>query len=430
MKKLASLRNTKGYYGWYLLAALWFIYCINVSIPTYGVTVINSSMATSLNWQRSQLGMGLSVFQIFQGLAGPLVSLMLIKKGIKITLLTGTCIMLVSTFCLAVFVNSQMTFVIFYGVFFAVGVAFGGVVPIMSNLSYWFDKRRALSFSIIASATGVGVFLLVPAVNRIIGRSGWASAWYLVDVLFIAALILIILMVVNNPAEMGLKPDGPMRKSSSHKEKKTVHKTKEDWRFIEVLKTRSVWFVFVSSMLRNVVYFTCIGHSIVFLQDVGFTPAFAGMSIAFLTLFGTLGRLVAGLFGDRVSPRLLIVISQILMVLGVVFLSRATSRADVYLFAIFMGSGFGLSYIIGMSMMADYYGVKAFSTIIGVLSPIFMVLGSFGPLTAGIIYDRTGSYSLAFNGLIVMMFLASLLILFAKIPVKKKRDFDPILDRK
>lgn len=428
MKKLASLRNTKGFYGWYLLAALWIIYCINVSIPTYGVTVINSSMATALNWQRSQLGLGLSVFQIFQGLAGPLVSLMLIKKGIKNTLLFGTCIMLVSSFCLAVFVNSQMTFVIFYGVFFAVGVAFGGVVPVMSNLSYWFDKRRALSFSIISSATGVGVFLLVPAVNKIIAKSGWASAWYLVDVLFIAALILIVLMVVNNPAEMGLKPDGPIRKSSSHTVKKSVHKTKEEWLFTEALKTRSVWFGFISSMLRNVVYFTCIGHSIVYLQDIGFTPAFAGMSIAFLTLFGTLGRLVAGLFGDRVSPRLLIVISQILIILGVVFLSRATSRTDVYLFAIFMGSGFGLSYIIGMSMVADYYGAKAFSTILGVLSPIFMVLGSFGPLTAGIIYDRTGSYSLTFKGLIILMLLASVLILFARIPIKKNVRLNPVLD--
>jgi len=196
------------------------------------------------------------------------------------------------------------------------------------------------------------------------------------------------------------------------------------------LRSRSVWFCFISSTLRNVVYFTCIGHSIVYLQDVGFTPAFAGMAIAFLTLFGTLGRLAAGVLGDKISPRLLICISQILMIFGVVFLSRATGRADVYLFAIFMGSGFGLSYIIGSSMLADYYGAKAFSTILGVLAPVFTVIGSFGPITAGYIYDKTGSYNIAFNGLIVMLVLGSIIILFAKIPVKKHIVFDPILDRK
>ena len=80
-----------SFYGWKLLAAFWFIYLVNLGYPTYGSSVVNAYMATSLHLDRAMLGLAFSVYMLMVGLPGPVVAVIVNRIGVRWTLLIGSC---------------------------------------------------------------------------------------------------------------------------------------------------------------------------------------------------------------------------------------------------------------------------------------------------------------------------------------------------
>ena len=67
-------------------------------------------------------------------------------------------------------------------------------------------------------------------------------------------------------------------------------------------------------------------------------------------------------------------------------------------------------------MQADYFGIRNFGTIMGLMSSISMLGGLFSPVVAGWIFDVTGSYSVAWQLFGITTIPSILLILLAKPP--------------
>jgi MFS family permease len=65
---------------------------------------------------------------------------------------------------------------------------------------------------------------------------------------------------------------------------------------------------------------------------------------------------------------------------------------------------------------ADYFGTKAFATIQGVSRTVQTVGTFLGPLIAGVVYDLTKSYAIAFTIFAVVSLLATLLMFLARRP--------------
>jgi MFS family permease len=68
------------------------------------------------------------------------------------------------------------------------------------------------------------------------------------------------------------------------------------------------------------------------------------------------------------------------------------------------------------AIRADYFGSAAFGTISGASSMVAMLGMMGGPLVAGILADRTGSYRPGFTVLAVLAFLGAFYFLLARRP--------------
>ena len=73
--------GTKRFYGWVVVASLWVIYFLNVGFPMYGGQTVNTFMADEMGFNRTILGLGFSLFNLFQGLPGPLIGLTIQKRA-------------------------------------------------------------------------------------------------------------------------------------------------------------------------------------------------------------------------------------------------------------------------------------------------------------------------------------------------------------
>src|SRR5512136_286535 len=96
------------FYGWRLLAAFWAISVVNLAFPNYGSSVMNPYMAADLQLDRRMLGLPYSVFVLMSGLPGPLIALLINRKGVRLTLVIGGLLVLAGSLAMALFVNSGM----------------------------------------------------------------------------------------------------------------------------------------------------------------------------------------------------------------------------------------------------------------------------------------------------------------------------------
>jgi hypothetical protein len=66
--------------------------------------------------------------------------------------------------------------------------------------------------------------------------------------------------------------------------------------------------------------------------------------------------------------------------------------------------GHAISVALGQIMVADYFGARRFGTLRGLSASLHMPVGVALPIVAGLMFDRTGNYFLAFSifGMVAM----------------------------
>ena len=81
-----------------------------------------------------------------------------------------------------------------------------------------------------------------------------------------------------------------------------------------------------------------------------------------------------------------------------------------YLFAVIFGIAYGGLGVVQLALVSDIFGRRHLGTIMGVLEVGFSSGSGIGALIGGLIFDVTGSYSVAFTIGAVTILLISLFI--------------------
>jgi len=100
-------------------------------------------------------------------------------------------------------------------------------------------------------------------------------------------------------------------------------------------------------------------------------------------------------------------------------LALATAFWMVLLFAVLHGLSWGMRGPLMAAIRADYFGSGSFGMITGVSSMVIMFGMMLGPLVAGILADRTGSYVPGFSVLAACAAAGSVAFLLARRPAAR-----------
>jgi MFS family permease len=71
-----------------------------------------------------------------------------------------------------------------------------------------------------------------------------------------------------------------------------------------------------------------------------------------------------------------------------------------------------------MALPANYFGMRAYAPVLGILMAVGTTAGAAGPFAAGYTFDHFGSYTPAFYWVSGLSFAAAVLLLFMRPPVK------------
>ena len=395
----ATTTVSEKFYGWANLRTLFAIYLLVMGMVFYGFNVIFPEMITDMGWSRGDASWAQSIRGILIGLSTPFVALFINRYGAQKSMLFGLSILTVGLFLLGTVTSELWHWIVLWGLLMPLGFAFGGVVPIQTTVSYWFNRKRSMALGLVMTAGGVGGFIAQPFYAWLIAHFGsWQMGWLVAGCCAFAAA-LCALMIKGKPEEYDQIPDGTREQVAALSPTQSAAKTyqsKVSWSLADAIRTPALWFILIIVMSQVMPLYMITVHGIFHLRDSGFERMQAASILSFLIAGSAVARFPIGWLGDRLEPRYIIVILHSLMLLAFLMIWQAPSLLMTTIAAPIFGFAFGGGVVMAPSLVANYFGRESFATINGFLLPIQVIFASAVPVGAGYLVDKVGNYDLAF----------------------------------
>jgi MFS family permease len=186
--------------------------------------------------------------------------------------------------------------------------------------------------------------------------------------------------------------------------------------YVAALRSRTFLFLTVASGLFSSAYLGAVVHLVPLLRANGLALATAASVSGLAGLFGIIGRLSTGYLLDRLPTRpigTVVFLSPILA--GWLLLSGRGSLLFSSVAVAILGLAIGAEYDIVTFIAARRFGREVFGSIYSIFTAIIGVCSALGPILAGMVFDRTGSYDLYLMMIMAMVLVGAILI--AWVPV-------------
>lgn len=434
-----KVTSKDGFYGWINLAVVFFFY-IAMMLMLSCFTVFLPSWLDEFKWSAGSASGSQQTGMILSGLAAPFVGRYIMKRGTKRAIILGNVLNVAGLLLLAR-QNHMWQLYLGNGVLIGMGLAIGGMLAIMTVINNWFILKRSIALAVSMASMGLSGSVMIPTLIKLIDSIGWRDTY-----LLIAAVVTVFCIIIpgiflrNKPEDLGQVPDGPSsRKSGAASMEKLVHenlyKTPVEFTAREAMRTRALWLLVAYGTLQFFTLNIMMTQHLNFLYNIGISQNVAGWAVGSFNAIMAFSQLGIGFLGLRFKMHYLAIIAMAIGVAGFGCLLIAAAFTEfpilVFIYCALLGIGFGIQSIAMGNLFPDYFGRTEFPKIMGYTMPITILISSFGPTTAGIILDKTGSYSFAFQLCLGVTIVGLICIVLARPPAHpslKNKQSPGILD--
>jgi MFS family permease len=387
------------FYGWWIVAGSFLTLLVAVGLGIYAPPVFLVPLQEHFGWSRAAIAGGPSLAALVTGLLSPLVGSWVDRYGPRRLMALGAVVMAIT---FALFGSMQSLWQLYaISVIAALGVSCTAFIPNQTLISSWFEKRAGLAMGIALAGIGVGGLTIAPLGAALIEQLGWRLAYVgLACLVPLVVLPTTLLLVRNDPADLGLRPDG----EPADADERTKRGGRDDpsppkragLELSEALSSRNFWILALFNFLRVFGVTSLIGHLAAYLSDVGFERQLAAGALGLVVGVSVFGRLGSGFLADRL-PRKWIACGVVSMQAAAMpLLFAVTSFGVLPAFVILFGLAQGGGAVLLPLLVGHAFGLRAFGRILGAMMIAATFGGALGPVLTGWIFDRTGSYELAF----------------------------------
>ena len=380
------------FYGWWVVGATASIVFLTGGTFFYGFSALFNPIEDEFGWSRASVSFAYSLRSEVGGLAALAVGFLVDRFGSRRLMVIGVVLVAIG-FMLLSRIHSLPAF---YGavIVIAIGMSATGGPVGMVAIAHWFRRKRGRALALMTAGAGTsGVMVLV--LEGLIQSFGWRDAVFLMGVVQLAVCVPLALTIRNKPADLGLMPDGdPVVRADGSA---AVAVAAEGLTAVQAIKLPSFWLMAMAVMLTNLGMIAVIVHQIpYFTKSLGLSEGLAAGTVAAMTLISLSGRFGFGAMADAIDKRFVLATSFGLC--AVALLMYATlyeSWQIIYALPVF-AIGWGGIIPVRPAFQAEYFGMKAFGAIQGIVFTVATLGGLIGPVFAGWMYDETESYRLAF----------------------------------
>lgn len=410
----------KLFHGWKIVAAGAGIQALQSGLLTQAYGNYAVLLQRQFDWSKTSLSLAFSLMRAESGLLGPAQGWALEVFGAKNVMRFGVVVMAAGMAGFGL-IQNLWQFFLAMGLA-AVGASLSGFLSVTSTTVQWFERNRAKALSLSGTGFAIGG-IATPGVVWVLRTVGWRGTAFLSALVILVVAFPLCSLFGQSPVDRGDHVDGIPPEDKADRPSMAEGVSDRHFTASEALRTRAFWMISLGHGVALLVVGAVIAHLSLYLtSEQGFTLQEASFVAGGMPLLQFVGMLGGGVLGDRFNKRLLASVAMIGHMSGLLLLTYATSRWMIWMFVPLHGLAWGVRGPLMQALRADYFGSTSFAKIMGFSSMIVMMGMMGGPLIAGTLADRTGSYQLGFTILACIAGAGFIFFVLATPPKQPTRD--------
>jgi predicted MFS family arabinose efflux permease len=375
-----------------LICAVGIVFLAYGSRQSLGIFL--KPITNDLGWTRESFSLVIGTQALIYGIAAPFVGAIADKWGPVRVLLVAAVVYSLGIFMMteAVTPTGMLLSSSVLGGAGSAGCALSLVLAVASRIAP--EKSRGLWLGIITSGGTGGQLVLIPGAQMLIDSYGWDAALLTLAVLVLLILPLALIMGASGGESVNSKKEGQSLKQA----------------LSEARQHKGFWLLVIG-------FFTCgfqvqfiVAHFSAYVTDQSISPIVAATALGIVGLFNMIGTWISGWLGDQYRKKYLLALLYFFRsLLFMIFILIPISPLSIYIFAASIGLLWLATVPLTSGIVFGMFGARYMATLYGI---VFLghQAGSFTSVwLGGFVFDRTGSYDIAWWIIIIGGALASLL---------------------
>ncbi len=349
------------------------------SVGIWSVVVVLPTVQTEFNTLRGGASLPFTCTMLGYAAGNVVMGRLTDRLGIVVPVLIGA-VMLGAGYFLAAHASSLWQFALLSTV-----IGFGsaaGFAPLISDLSHWFRKRRALAVSIAASGTYLAGALWPLVVDHFQFVYGWRATHTGIGLFVPVMMVPLVLALTRKPAA----------DTYAAAEMATMAARGELGLSANTLQTILMVAGFSCCMAMSMPQV----HIVAYCGDLGYGVSIGAQIISLMLGLGVVSRISSGAIADRIGAGPMLLIGSAMQATALLLYLFFNSLNSLWvisgLFGLFQGGIVPMYPVI----IRQFLPPREAGTRISLVLMATVIGMACGGLASGLIYDATHSYRLAF----------------------------------
>ena len=300
----AQQRRQGIYYGWYMVGTAMFIAAVTTGARNgFGVFVL--PMSEAFEWNRTTISVAAGMGWLVNGVTQPFLGHLFDKFNSRKVVLVSLLVVGLATAGLSL--TFHYLFLIFiFSLVLSTAMSGASIGTLMPLLARWFQKRRTFVLGLVAAGTSIGGLILIPFSGYLVELFNWRVSWIALGaIVTFLALPMGFMFLRNNPAEMGLLPDGDPEATTDTAKPAPARRRGlfEVEKWYESLRTPPIWNLSIAYTVCGITVGIISIHFVPYSQEhVGMSLTTAGLIFGILTGLNVFWSYRRGLVGRPFWP--------------------------------------------------------------------------------------------------------------------------------
>jgi len=378
-----AVMKRKIFYGWWIAAVAFLTLMLTVGVPFYGLPFFYDYFQNDFGWSRAQVTSGIGIATILVLPPGGLI----IARFTPRTLLVAGILLLSASLSGFALMHGNLFFYYAMWSLFMLGYLCAGPIPHQVLIARWFARRRGVAMAVAYLGLGLGGAISQKYVALPLIRSfGWRAALFAVGLALLALIPLVLAVVKNAPADLGLVPLG--------------HNGAGEIKVLPMATRRLIhsapfWLLAFGSFASIGSIGSINQHMKLLFGDAGVPAAVAADTTFVMLISSLLGRSIMGWMADWLPKKYVMLAAYLLIATPLPLLFFAGQPRVPFIFGALFGFGLGADYMLIPLMAADLFGTGSLTRVMGILLPADSIAQTFCPLLVGVLYAHAGNYTAA-----------------------------------
>ncbi len=375
-------------YAWVVVWAAFFSLAVIFGV-SYSFAAFFEAFAGEFQAQRADVSLVFGLCGLVYFVLGAGAGMLADRFGPRVVCCAGMVFIAAG---LALSSLAQAMWVIYaaYGVGVGIGIALV-YTPAIACVQPWFTQRRGLAAGLASAGIGAGTVVVPLLAALAIEHMQWRAALRVIAVgvllVGLGAAVLLKRAPVAAGAAAGQRPGSTLA---------------------ETLRNRRFWWLYAAVVLASPSMFIPFAHASAAARDLGIGEARAVGLVGLIGIGSLVGRFAIGALADRLGRMLTLTLMQASAGLSYLLWGAAGGYAALAVFALWFGLSYGGIVSLLPALCMDLFGPRAVSGIVGTLYTGAALGNLLGPVIAGAVFDRLGSYSTIIFACVLLSALATL----------------------